>query len=272
MNIISNKYRNLNHIKYDFIKKTPFPHIVLDNFLDNNYFERLTKVLKKDNYYKAGKKFNSEVEMNKSISLNQSLPQIISDIVKELNCDMWIDNLKSLTGINTLKGTKLGNINLANYHEMGTSGFLGSHVDHSKEPETGKPHVLNIILYLSSDWKDEFGGATLLYDRYGKKIIIKVPYKKNRAIIFLHTPYSFHGVEKLSKNNNIKRKVIYVDYYSESFKPFKHLKFKFSNDWFSHGTTFVLPNKFDYIKKKNWSYTKSYILYQYNKIKSKFKN
>ena len=272
MKIISDEYKNLNNFKNKFFNNNPFPHVVLDNFLDHNYFEKLKKFLISDNYYKAGKNFNSDVELNKSISLNEALPQKISDIVKELNSDLWVKILKSFTGIDTLKATKLGNIKLANYHEMGTSGFLGSHVDHSKEPETGKPHVLNIILYLSSDWKDEFGGATLLYDRYGKKIITKVPYKKNRAVIFLHTPYSFHGVEKLSKNNNIKRKVIYVDYYSESFKPFKHLKLKFSNDWFSHGTTFVLPNKFDYIKKKNWSYTKSYILYQYNKIKSKFKN
>ena len=261
----------MNHIKDDFINKTPFPHIVLDNFLDKNYFESLTKILKKDNYYNAGKNFNSEVELNKSISLNQSLPQIISDIVKELNCDKWLNILKSLTGINTLKGTRLGNTELANYHEMGTSGFLGPHVDHSSEPQTGKPHVLNIILYLSSNWKDEFGGATLLYDRYGKEVISKVTYKKNRAVIFLHTPYSFHGVEKL-KNNNVKRKVIYVDYYSESFKPFKHLEFSFPNEWFSHGTTFILQNKLDYIKKKNWPYAKSYIKYQYNKINSKFKN
>ena len=34
MEIISNKYKDLNHIKDDFINKTPFPHIVLDNFLD----------------------------------------------------------------------------------------------------------------------------------------------------------------------------------------------------------------------------------------------
>ena len=126
-------------------------------------------------------------------------------------------------------------------------------------------------MYLSSDWKDEFGGATLFFDKYGKKVVSKVPYKKNRAVIFLHTPYSFHGVERL-KDNNVKRKVIYVDYYSESFKPFKHLKFRFSNDWFSHGTTFILKNKLDYFKRKNWSYAKSFIKYKLNLIKSKFNN
>ena len=271
MKVINNKYSDLNSIKKDFINKAPFPHIVLDDFLDNNYFNSLDKVLKKNNYYNSGKNFNSEVELNKSISINQSLPKVISNIVDELNSNNWINCLKSLTGIDSLKATKTGNTELANYHEMGTSGFLGSHVDHSSEPTTGKPHVLNIILYLSSDWKDEFGGATLFFDKYGKKVISKVSYKKNRAVIFLHTPYSFHGVEKL-KNNNVKRKVIYVDYYSDSFKPYKHLKFNYSNDWFSHGTTFILKNKMDYFKRKNWSYAKSLIKYKLNLIKSKFNN
>ena len=51
---------------------------------------------------------------------------------------------------------------LANYHEMGSNGFLGSHVDHSSDPNTGYPHVLNVILYLSSEWKSSYGGAIAL--------------------------------------------------------------------------------------------------------------
>ena len=34
MKIINNKYSDLNSIKKDFINKAPFPHIVLDDFLD----------------------------------------------------------------------------------------------------------------------------------------------------------------------------------------------------------------------------------------------
>ena len=51
MKIINNKYSDLNSIKKDFLNKAPFPHIVLDDFLDNNYFNSLDKVLRKNNYY-----------------------------------------------------------------------------------------------------------------------------------------------------------------------------------------------------------------------------
>ena len=82
MKIISDEYKNLNNFKNKFFNNNPFPHVVLDNFLDHNYFEKLKKFLISDNYYKAGKNFNSDVELNKSISLNEALPQKISDNVK----------------------------------------------------------------------------------------------------------------------------------------------------------------------------------------------
>ena len=66
-----------------------------------------------------------------------------------LNDKFFLNNLFKISGIKELFATTKGNTLLANYHEMYESGFLGTHVDHSSEPETGFPHVLNIILYLS---------------------------------------------------------------------------------------------------------------------------
>ena len=50
------------------------------------------------------------------------------------------------------------------------SGFLGSHVDHSHHPTTHKKHVLNIIIYLSKEWESQFGGNTLLFNKYEIKL------------------------------------------------------------------------------------------------------
>jgi len=91
--------------------------------------------------------------------------------------------------------------------------------------------------------------------------LAKVEYKPNRAVIFLHTPYSFHGVERLQNNGEVKRKTLYVDYYSKSTKPFDHMKFDFSNIWFKHDTTFRLPQLTDYFKLKNRNYAKAYAKY-----------
>ncbi|MHA8097999.1 2OG-Fe(II) oxygenase [Aquirufa aurantiipilula] len=265
MQIINPVHHNLPSRKEEFLAAKPFPFLVLDDFLEASYYQSLSDVLHANNP-SMGRKFATDVESNKSISLNSNLPGLVSHIVDVLNTDEWVDKLKSLTGIDSLTTTQNGNTMLANYHEMKSGGLLGSHLDHSHEPELGLPHVLNIILYLSEDWKLEYGGSTLFYDKNGVKPLAKVEYKPNRAVIFLHTPYSFHGVERLQNNGEVKRKTLYVDYYSQTTNPFDHMQFDFSNKWFKHDTTFRLPQLTDYLKSKNKNYAKAYVKYLFRRL------
>lgn len=260
MQIINEKYNDLSSYSQEFLNNSPFPHLILDSFLEEKFYETLTDESSKINYDK-GKSFVNEVEKNKWISKNTQLPEKVRQIIEKLNSESMINNLKKLTKIDSLFGTQVGNTDLANYHEMSKSGFLGSHVDHSADPGTGKPHVLNIILYLTKNWNVSWGGSTTLLDKKGRKIIKEIEYIPNRAIIFLHTPYSFHGVSKI-QNNITNRATLYVDYYSDNKQPFKHINLNFSNKWFKHGTCFILKNKLDYFKIKNIYYTKTLINYK----------
>ena len=265
LEIINSKYSNLEFLVNNFNQNKPFPHVVLDDFLSPEFFSMIA--LSKSEIAKEsfGKKFSSDLEKNKWVSKNTELPNNLKILIDFLNSDKWILNLSKLTKIENIFSTKVGNTKLANYHEMKNDGYLGPHVDHSDDPDTGYPHVLNLLLYLSSDWKDDWGGSTLLFDNKGKKILNEIKYKPNRAIIFLHTPYSFHGVKKIKAENSI-RSSVYVDYYANSKNPYKNINLDFPNKWFSHGTSFILPSFFDYLKPKNFKYTKTYLKYSINKI------
>ena len=267
INLINKKHHSLEGFSDLFRNAKPFPHIKLDDFLEPDFFASLIKVFHQYSLVRnKGKLFNTQAEKNKWISLNTNLPNEISLIIDNLNNKLWVDNLLKLTGLKSLNPTPAGNTKLANYHEMEQGGILIPHVDHSFEPETGMPHVLNIIIFLSSEWDPSYGGATLFYDHRGKKVVKKIEYKPNRAVIFLHTPYSFHGVEYLNQNYRLLRKTIYVDYYSDSFDPYSEIDLDFSKKWFRHGTTFKL-NKFrDYFKLGNIYYTKTLLQYNLNKI------
>lgn len=256
MNIINNKYNNLKNYSSFFFKAKPYPYIILDNFLDETFFSNLhnndLNINSKKNL------FNTDFEKNKSTSKNLELSNNIQMILNELNTKKFLNNLYQLTNIKELFSTKKGNSALANYHEMYESGFLGLHVDHSSEPETGLPHVLNIILYLSKNWDNNWGGATMFANKNGIKIKKIVDYVPNRAVIFLHSPFTFHGVTKI-KNNLNKRSSIYVDYYSKNINPYNHFDLDFKNVWFKHPTTFILPKIKDYFLKKNKIYLKKMI-------------
>ena len=106
------------------------------------------KIYQEEINQNEGKKFSSEVEKNKWVSKNTDLPNKIKLIVDSLNSEKWIKNLSKLVNIENIFSTKVGNTKLANYHEMKNNGYLGPHVDHSDDPDTGHPHVLNLLLYL----------------------------------------------------------------------------------------------------------------------------
>ena len=252
MNIINKKYYNLEQFSKNFKNAKPYPHLVLDNFLIDPFFKNLNLENYKLNQ-NNGRSFNTDLEKNKWTSKNEILSKNLKLIIDELNKKEFLENLYKLTGITDLFSTTEGNTSLANYHEMYESGFLGTHVDHSSEPTTGLPHVLNIILYLSKDWSKSWGGSTVFANKSGTKIEKTIDYIPNRAVIFLHSPFTFHGVTKI-ENNQKKRSTIYVDYYSKNKKPYTHLKLNFKNVWFKHPTTFILPNFKDYFPKKNRKY------------------
>ncbi|TAL61025.1 MAG: 2OG-Fe(II) oxygenase [Legionella sp.] len=265
MDIINTEYLSLEDRSEFFFNARPFPHLVLDNFLEKNFFLNLKNIFEQITDSTAGKRFNSAVEEKKWISLNSNLPDAVTKIVDSLNSETWVKSMRGLTGINSLIATPNGNTRLANYHVMDPGGILGPHVDHSHEPLKGIPHVLNTILYLSDSWENQAGGATLFYDAKGEKAVSRIEYKPNRAVIFLHTPYSFHGVERIKQDTKEKRRTVYVDYYSESYQPYKEMSLDFDSTWFKHGTTFKLDSFFDYLKIKNSHYARSMLRYHFNR-------
>ena len=266
--MINDKYLTLDNYQDTFRSAKPFPYLVLDDFFQKDFFQALNAEIKSRKTAIKGRSFNSAAEKNKIINLNNNLPVTIQRILDTLTEVFWVQNLVRLSGIADLVADDGHNEVLSNFHEMSKSGFLGSHVDHSQHPKSLKKHVLNILVYLSEDWISEYGGNTLLYNKNGTKVEKLIEYVPNRLIIFLHTPYSFHGVDELKPPNHQVRRTLYLDFYSEIDNPYSHLKLPFKNHFFEHDTTFILKNKLSYFKLKNFLYTKSLAKYKLRKWKS----
>jgi Rps23 Pro-64 3,4-dihydroxylase Tpa1-like proline 4-hydroxylase len=263
MKVINKTYDNLEKFSSEFMMGKPYPHIVLDDFLDKDFFSNLnTEAFTIEKH--RNDHLDTFLERNKSNSRNVNLSEKIRLLVEELNKEKFLIELRKLTGIKELFQTTVGNTKLSNYHEMYKSGFVGTHVDHSSEPISGLPHVLNILIYLTKEWEKSWGGSTLLANKNGRKIEKIVEYTPNRAVIFLHSPFTFHGVQELN-NNQKKRSSVYVDYYSKNKDPYKHLDLNFKNVWFKHPPTFILPKLKDFFIWKNRSYLKRMIKH---KVKS----
>ena len=92
MSIINRKYENLSHYSSDFVNAKPYPHVVLDNFLNDDFFSNLDLEEMNINHEK-GRTFDSDIEKNKWASKNEKLSDGLKQIIDELNNQSFLENL-----------------------------------------------------------------------------------------------------------------------------------------------------------------------------------
>ncbi len=196
-----------NEFKYS----SPFPHIVIDNFLHK---KTANQVL--DNFKLNDKWINYSLVNNfKKYGLKdrKHYDSNCNEVFEELNSTKFLDILKKITGINnlfldpTLDG---GGLN-----QSFNGGSLNIHTDfHSHTVEKKWRRTINIIIYLNHYWLDEYNGSLELWDEFGKKKIKSISPIFNRCVIFKTDKKSFHGhPTKLNLPPEISRKSIAAYYF-----------------------------------------------------------
>jgi len=89
------------------------------------------------------------------------------------------------------------------------------HLDYEKHPYSQKERRLNLILYLSKDWKPEWNGETQLWNKDVSECIVKSQVVFNSAFLFTTNNESWHGLpEKICCPDNVLRKSLAYYYVS----------------------------------------------------------
>ena len=199
--------------KNKYLSAEPFPHIIIDNFFEDEILNEILKEFPK-NLDKIGNKFNNKVE--KKLSLNDSnlLSFNTNNFLNFLNSQIFLNFLQKLTSIKEklvpdpyLLGGGL--------HELRNDGYLNIHSDFNLHPSMKLDRRLNILIYLNKNWEENFGGSLQLWDKDMKACIKKILPEFNRMVIFSTTDYSYHGnPDKVTCTEGNSRKSIAMYYYS----------------------------------------------------------
>ena len=195
----------------------PFPHLVIDNYLEKKIFDKLsTELDQTDNLLQTN--FKTPLE-SKSIYKDTFSKNAAHKFIQIMGSDEIKEIIAQITGdskIISMIETESFN-GYSPYHVTNNNDFLGTHVDHSSVEEGRLRHMANTIFYASSKWKKNWGGETILYSKNGFTQEILIDPVPNRLILFIHTANSFHGVNKYISDDCIERRTFYHDYYvSES--------------------------------------------------------
>lgn len=213
---------NLEEYNEEFINNSPFPHIVLDNFFNNDVIEKVFQEFPDEDSnlftWKSNDVNSKKLMCQDSSIIHNNLPNIDS-FIKYLNSDIFLSEITKLTSIKHL----IGDNELAGggLHQIVNGGFLNVHADFNisdRLPDLNRR--LNIIIYLSKNWKSEYNGQLELWDTNLTKPIKLVYPKFNRVVIFNTQPegdvIAYHGHPiPLNTPKGINRKSIALYYYTK---------------------------------------------------------
>lgn len=167
----------------------PFPHIMLDNFLEADAVEAIYKSFPPVNetFYAAVHK-NSFKYANSELS---TFPEPIKSFFEEIHSTRFMKLVEHITGISELKvdwGLRGGGM-----HQSVSGGFLNVHADFTHHKELKLRRALNILLYLNKDWKESYNGYLELWDRQMKHCVKAIAPLYNRCVMFSTDDLSYHG-------------------------------------------------------------------------------
>jgi hypothetical protein len=206
-----NDIDNLNYI-FNNNKDSPFEHIIIENFFNNEYVEMLENNFPSINnpeWFRYYNPIENKYAMN---NFNNNI--IYNKLFEILQSDITINYVKKITGYNDLE--KDDYLHGAGLHYHSTGGKLDMHLDYSIHPLSGKERRVNLIVYLNKDWKEEYNGDIQLWDENFTKPVKKIYPNYNRAILFKTSDISWHGLPTpIRCPNNNGRKSIAIYYVSE---------------------------------------------------------
>jgi Rps23 Pro-64 3,4-dihydroxylase Tpa1-like proline 4-hydroxylase len=119
---------------------------------------------------------------------------LISDITFAFQDKRVIDTVAAITGTKDAVGDP--HLYAGGISAMEKGHFLNPHLDNSHDVDQKHYRVLNLLYYVSPDWKAEYGGNLELWDESVTKPV-EIPSLFNRLVLMSTNDKSWHSVNEV---------------------------------------------------------------------------
>ena len=189
--------------EFDYVKlqkewneATPFRHVVIDNFFDEETAIKLAGDFPNVSTDK-GVFYNNPLEIKKAIGDWNQFPKTTYSVFQYMCSEDFLQKIRKITGIHNLVSDY--GLHGGGFHMHPRDGKLNMHKDYSIHPKLGLERRLNIIMYMTPDWDESWGGGLQLWTHdeeknQPKELAKEVHNKFNRAVLFDTTQNSWHGL------------------------------------------------------------------------------
>ena len=221
-------------LRSEFQNAVPFPHVVVDDFLDTKTANKLLEVFPGPGspvWFDWRDGDRQHQPKKQGIGHAKRLGGVspwLQNILGAFNSYPFLHFLEKLTGIEKLLPDPY--FHGGGIHQILSGGKLDVHTDFNKLSQLDLFRRVNVFLYLNKNWLPEYGGGLEFWDAEVRECKKRIAPVFNRIVIFNTDKSSFHGhPSPLNTPEHITRKSIALYYYTA--KPTPHHRYDQHTNW-----------------------------------------
>ncbi len=192
-----------------FKEASPFPYLVIDNFLEPFLAECLLDdfppitLMHRSHHYLFSNKCELSFWANTSESFHRLHACLSSHDFKS-----WLSKICD-------EDLFLDPVYYGELHQAQDGGYLDIHTDFNLHPRQETwVHRVTMLIYLNKDWQKNYGGELQLQDR-AMQTSTEIAPVFNRCVIMRSDNTTYHGYQRLNLPPEISRKSILINFYTE---------------------------------------------------------
>ncbi len=196
-----------------YLQAKPFPHLIVDELWDKEFLKNVENECKYQKHWNVYKKDFHTFE-KKTCSEKEKMGEYTSKLIEYCNSPRFIKYLAEIVKEKDLKADPylLG----GGIHSVGNQGFLKMHTDFLWHKKLSLYRRLNLLIYLNSNWNEQWGGDLCLATSKNDVVTMKSKIYPifNRTVLFTTTNLTLHGhPDPMRLPEGIHRKSIALYYY-----------------------------------------------------------
>ena len=217
--------KDLEQLKIKYINSKPFPHLVIDDFLQYEIAKALEDECRE---LSTNINVSDDFQQIKKTALNNwsLMPENLSKACLFFNSGNFINFLESLTNIKGLISDPF--LEGGGLHQTTRGGLLKMHTDFNWHRKMRLHRRLNVLYYLNYNYEKNWDGKLLLSNAPAKestKEMASIEPIFNRLVIFNTNDKTFHGhPDPLNFPERYPRTSLAFYYYTSSKRPINETK------------------------------------------------
>lgn len=183
---------NKNSYRNEFLQEGRINSCIIDDLLPQEIATKIYNAFPSPEEMKTYKSLRENKRIAAQMDLYDPLLEEIVFAFQDPRIVKIVEEITSLEEMLPDSNLYAGGISL-----MATGNFLNPHLDNSHDNDKENYRVLNLLYYVTPEWKEEFGGNLELWDNGMNFKQRTIHSKFNRLVLMITNKTSIHSVSKV---------------------------------------------------------------------------